>query len=171
MNKPLFRINIIIVLLLLSFGTSAQQVASPFHILIKGGHVIDAKNNINELMDIAIHDGKIARVAKNIDTMLASQIVNARGMLVTPGLIDLHAHVFYGFEPDHYLSNGTTAVLPDQSTFRSGVTTVVDAGGAGWKSFALFKKNIIDNSQTRVLSLLNIVGEGMRQTGARYSVG
>jgi dihydroorotase len=162
MNKPLFRINIIIVLLLLSFGTSAQQVASPFHILIKGGHVIDAKNNINELMDIAIHDGKIARVAKNIDTMLASQIVNARGMLVTPGLIDLHAHVFYGFEPDHYLSNGTTAVLPDQSTFRSGVTTVVDAGGAGWKSFALFKKNIIDNSQTRVLSLLNIVGEGMR---------
>jgi dihydroorotase len=162
MKKPLHRISIVIVLAFLSFATRAQQATPPFQILIKGGHVIDAKNNINEPMDIAIYNGKIARVSKNIDTTMASQIVNAQGMFVTPGLIDMHAHVFYGFETDHYLSNGTTAVLPDQSTFRSGVTTVVDAGGAGWKSFALFKKNIIDNSQTRVLSLLNIVGEGMR---------
>lgn len=140
----------------------AQQAQLPYRIIIKGGHVIDAKNNINEVMDVAIQGGKIVRVAKNIDTLLALQIVNARGMYVTPGLIDLHAHVFYGFDPDSYLSGGTVAVLPDQSTFRSGVTTVVDAGGAGWRSFATFKKNIIDVSKTRVLSLLNIVGEGMR---------
>ncbi len=140
----------------------AQQNQPPYRIIIKGGHVIDVKNKINQVMDIAIQDGKIARVAKNIDTALALQIVNARGMYVTPGLIDIHAHVFYGSEPDNYLSNGMVAVLPDQSTFRSGVTTVVDAGGAGWKSFATFKKNIIDVSQTRVLSFLNIVGEGMR---------
>ena len=148
---------------LLTFVSQAQQSqsAAAYRIIIKGGHVIDAKNNIDEVMDIAVQDGKIARVAKSIDTTLALQTVNARGMYVTPGLIDMHAHVFYGSEPDHYLSNGMTAVLPDQSTFRSGVTTVVDAGGAGWKSFALFKKNIIDVSQTRVLSLLNIVGEGM----------
>jgi dihydroorotase len=88
--------------------------------------------------------------------------VDAKGMYVTPGLIDLHAHVFFGTEPDHYLSNGMAAVVPDGFTFRVGVTTVADAGGAGWKSFPTFKKNIIDNSQTRVLVFLNIVGEGMR---------
>ena len=89
-------------------------------------------------------------------------MVNAKGLYVTPGLIDIHAHVFFGTEPDHYLSNGLVAVVPDGFTFSVGVTTVVDAGGAGWKSFPEFKKNIIDNSQTRVFSFLNIVGEGMR---------
>lgn len=149
--------------LLFSFGVLLSvQAQRPYRILIKGGHLIDAKNNINEKMDIAIQDGKIAMVAKHIDTALAVQVVDASGMYVTPGLIDLHAHVFYGFDPDSYLSGGTVAVLPDQSTFRSGVTTVVDAGGAGWRSFPTFKKNIIDVSKTRVLSLLNIVGEGMR---------
>ena len=138
------------------------QAQRPYRILIKGGHVIDAKNNINEKMDVAIQEGKIVKVSKNIDTALAVQTVDASGMYVTPGLIDLHAHVFYGFDPDSYLSGGTVAVLPDQSTFRAGVTTVVDAGGAGWRSFPTFKKNIIDVSKTRVLSLLNIVGEGMR---------
>lgn len=140
----------------------AVQAQLPYRFLIRGGHVIDAKNNINEVMDIAIQDNKIVRVARNIDTLQAQQVINATGMYVTPGLIDIHTHVFYGFDPDSYLSSGTVAVLPDQSTFRSGVTTVVDAGGAGWRSFGTFKKNIIDVSKTRVLSLLNIVGEGMR---------
>ncbi|MFZ4100849.1 MAG: amidohydrolase/deacetylase family metallohydrolase [Sphingobacterium thalpophilum] len=156
LRKPFF---LLLSLCLISIAVNAQ---SKYRILIKGGHVIDAKNNINETMDVAILDGKIVRVAKNIDTALAVQIVEATGMYVTPGLIDLHAHVFYGFDPDSYLSGGTVAVLPDQSTFRAGVTTVVDAGGAGWKSFPTFKKNIIDVSKTRVLSLLNIVGEGMK---------
>ena len=151
-----------LLLLTLLFLSICVQAQKPYRILIKGGHVIDAKNNINEKMDVAIQDGKIVQVAKNIDPNLAVQIVDAAGMYVTPGLIDLHAHVFYGFDPDSYLSGGTVAVLPDQSTFRSGVTTVVDAGGAGWRSFPTFKKNIIDVSKTRVLSLLNIVGEGMR---------
>src|SRR3546814_719334 len=114
------------------------------------------------MMDVAIQDGKIAKVAKNIDAALGEQIVDAKGMYVTPGLIDLHTHVFWGTEPDHYLSNGLVAVTPDGFSFRSGVTTMVDAGGAGWKSFPTFKKNIIDRSQTRILSFLNIVGEGMR---------
>jgi dihydroorotase len=113
-------------------------------------------------MDIAINDGKIVQVGKNIDASKARQAVDAKNMYVIPGLIDIHAHVFFGTEPDHYLSNGMIAVVPDGFTFRVGVTTVVDAGGAGWKSFPVFKSNIIDNAQTRVLSLLNIVGEGMR---------
>ena len=137
----------------------AQGTAPMYKTIIKGGTVIDSKNNINEIMDVAIRDGKIAKVAKNIDPSLAEQIVNAKGMYVTPGLIDLHAHVFWGVEPDHYLSNGTVGVTADGFSFRSGVTTLVDCGGAGYKSFDTFKKNIIDKSQTRILSFLNIVGE------------
>ena len=138
------------------------SIAQSFDIIIKGGHLIDPKNNIDAVMDVAITDGKIVSVANNIDAKHSAQTVDAKGMYVVPGLIDIHAHVFFGTEPDHYLSNGMAAVVPDGFTFRVGVTTVVDAGGAGWKSFPIFKKNIIDNSQTRVLSLLNIVGEGMR---------
>jgi len=140
----------------------AQAQTKAYSIVIKGGHVIDAKNHINKIMDVAIQNGKIAAVASNIDEGLATQVVYARGMLVTPGLIDLHGHVFAGTEPNHYLSNGNVAVSPDGFTFRAGVTTIVDCGGAGWKSFPAFKKNIIDQSKTRVLSFLNIVGEGMR---------
>ena len=146
---------------LLNIGAISAQ-AQTFNIVIKGGHVIDPRNNINAVMDIAVNDGKIVQVAKNIDVTQAGQVVDAKGMYVTPGLIDIHGHLFFGTEPDHYLSNGLIAVPPDGFTFRVGVTTIVDAGGAGWTSFPEFKKNIIDNAQTRVLSFLNIVGEGMR---------
>ena len=142
--------------------TANSVVAQTYDIVIKGGHVIDPKNKVDAVMDVAVKDGKIAQVAPSIDGKQAAQVVDAKGLYVTPGLIDMHAHVFFGTEPDHYLSNGLVAVVPDGFTFRVGVTTVVDAGGAGWKSFPTFKKNIIDNSQTRVLALLNIVGEGMR---------
>ena len=156
----MFKFSLFFAAALLAVTTSAYS--QKYSIVIKGGQVIDPKNNINAVMDIAIADGKIAKVDKNIDTTGASQVVDAKGMLVTPGLIDIHAHVFAGTEPDHYLSNGLLALPPDGFTFRVGVTTVVDCGGAGWKNFPLFKKNIIDNAQTRVLSFLNIVGEGMR---------
>jgi dihydroorotase len=154
--------KISIVLLVSLLLTGSSSFAQLYDVVIKGGHVIDPKNNINGLMDIAIKDGKIARVDPGIDGKQGLQTVEAKGMYVTPGLIDIHTHVFFGTEPDHYLSNGLSAVVPDGFTFRVGVTTVVDCGGAGWKSFPLFKKNIIDNAQTRVLSFLNIVGEGMR---------
>jgi len=141
---------------------STQIHAQSYSIVIKGGHVIDPKNNLNGIMDVAIKDGKIASVAKNIAPTPGAQVVDAKGLYVTPGLIDIHGHNFFGTEPDHYLSNGLVALPPDGFTFRVGVTTIVDCGGAGWRSFPTFKKNIIDNSQTRVLSFLNIVGEGMR---------
>jgi dihydroorotase len=154
------KINVLLLLLISFFGTST--LAQQYDIVIKSGHVIDPKNNVDAVMDIAIKDGKIEKIAGNIDGKQAAQTVDAKGLYVTPGIIDIHAHVFFGTEPDHYLSNGLVAVVPDGFTFRVGVTTVVDCGGAGWKSFPVFKKNIIDNSQTRVLSFLNIVGEGMR---------
>ncbi len=142
------------------YGSSI--VAQDYDIVIKGGHVIDAKNNIDKVMDVAVKDGKIAMVAKKIDAKKGRQVVDAKGLYVTPGLIDIHAHVFFGTEPDQYLNNSFTAVPADGFTFRVGVTTVVDCGSAGWKSFPIFKENIIDKSRTRVLSFLNIVGEGMR---------
>ncbi len=151
---------IFFVSILLPIGLLAQT--KPYNIIIKGGHVIDPKNNINRVMDVAITDGKIAKVAANIDASQANNVVNASGMYVTPGLIDIHGHVFAGTEPNHMYSNGFNSVMPDGFYQRVGVTTVVDAGGSGWRDFQTFKKNIIDNSQTRVLAFLNIVGNGMR---------
>jgi dihydroorotase len=151
-----------ILLYLICFYFICDAKSQEYSIVIRDGHVIDPKNNIDGVMDIAIADGKIAQVAKNIDPKKAVQVVNAKGLYVMPGLIDIHSHNFYGTEPDHAYSNGTSALPPDGFTFRTGVTTVVDAGGSGWKTFPIFKRNVIDNSQTRVLAMLNIVGEGMR---------
>lgn len=137
-------------------------IAQPYTIIIKGGHVIDAKNKIDRVMDVAIRDGKIAAVAKNIDASTGKQVVDARGMYVSPGLIDLHVHVFAGTEPDQEDNNGFDAVSPDGYTFRAGVTTVVDCGGPGWKSFDTFRRNIVNHSKTRVLAFLNVNGEGMK---------
>ena len=144
--------------LLLANGLWSQT----YSIVIKEGHVIDPKNNIDGVMDIAIQDGKIVQVAKNIDAKQAAQVVNAKGFYVTPGLIDIHTHNFVGTNLDQAYMNGPAGVIPDGFTFRSGVTTIVDAGSSGWRTFPEFKKNIIDRSQTRVLAFLNIVGEGMR---------
>lgn len=151
-------------LLLFSFFILCTIVlrAQEFTILLKGGHVIDPKNNINEVMDVAIRENKIVQVAKNIDAKKAAQVVDAKGLYVTPGIIDIHSHNFFGTLPNHYLGNGLEALPPDGFTFRAGVTTVVDAGGAGWRTFGDFKKQTIDHSKTRVLSFLNIVGDGMR---------
>ena len=150
----------LLVTILLPFVIFAQS--KPYDIIIKGGHVIDPKNNINSVMDVAILNGKIAKVAVSIDAAQAPQVVNAQGLYVTPGLIDIHGHVFAGTEQNQMYSNGFSSVMPDGFYQRVGVTTVVDAGGSGWRDFPTFKKNIIDNSQTRVLAFLNIVGNGMR---------
>jgi dihydroorotase len=113
-------------------------------------------------MDVAVSAGKIALVARNIDAKDALQVVDATGMYVTPGLIDNHVHVFHGPNLNQQYMNGPSSVPPDGFTFRVGVTTVVDAGCAGWRTFPEFKKQVIDISQTRVLAYLNIVGDGMR---------
>ena len=87
-------------------------VAQQYSLVIKDGHVIDPKNNINTVMDVAIQDGKIALLAKNIDAKQGKQVVNAKGKYVVPGLIDIHGHVFIGTEPDHAYSNGTSSIPP-----------------------------------------------------------
>jgi len=150
---------LLLILILFVFGNPSR--AQDYNIVIKGGHLIDPKNNINELMDVAIGGDKIVLIAKNIEAKQA-QVIDAKGLYVMPGLIDIHFHNFFGTQEDHYLGDGFEALPPDGFTFRSGVTTVVDAGGAGWKTFSKFKEQTINHSKTRVLSLLNIVGEGMR---------
>lgn len=150
-----------------SLTLCSQQI----DLLIKGGHLIDPKNGINELMDVAIEDGKVFQIAKNIDAASAFQVVDASGMYVMPGLIDLHSHNFFGTEPGAYLANSFTALPPDGFSFRSGVTTIVDVGGAGWRNFNTFKNQTIDHSKTRVLSFLNIVGSGMAGGAIEQNLG
>jgi dihydroorotase len=157
-NRTYYFAKIVWAFLLFSSLAGAQQ----FDILIKKGHLIDAKNNIDKVMDVAIADGKIAKVASNIPQNQGEKVIDAEGLYVTPGLIDIHSHNFFGTEPDAYLSNSFTALPPDGFSFPNGVTTLVDVGGAGWRNFRTFKEQTIDNSKTRVLSFLNIVGSGMK---------
>lgn len=146
---------------MISLGVSDLVFAQKIDILLKGGHVIDPKNNIDAVMDVAIADGKILRLAPQIDAAGAIKVIDISGLYLSPGIIDIHVHVFAGTNKAQKYMDGPNSLPPDGFTLRSGVTTVVDAGSAGWKSFPLFKKNIIDNSKTRVLSFLNIVGDGM----------
>src|SRR6201994_2814546 len=139
----------------------AQPAGPAYDLLLRGGHVLDDKNHIDGVMDVAIKDGKIARVAAHIAPTSALKTVDVKGLYVTPGLIDLHVHVFAGTgERGSYA--GDLSVPPDGFTFRVGVTTVIDAGCSGWRNFEDFKDRIIDRSKTRVFAMLNIVGSGMR---------
>jgi dihydroorotase len=154
-------IKFILPVLLIVSGPLANAQNKTIDLLLKGGHVIDPKNNIDKKLDVAVADGKILQVAADIDAKNAKKVIDVSGMYVTPGLIDMHTHVFYGTDKGSYIANGWDAVPPDGFTFRSGVTTVVDAGSAGWRNFRTFKEQTIDRAQTRVLAFLNIVGAGM----------
>ncbi len=152
-----------LVIMLLSFfilNVHALQ-AQEIDILLKGGHVIDPKNKINSKMDVAIVGGKVFSVANNIAASRAKKVIDVTGLYVTPGIIDMHGHVFQGTDPDSYIANGHTSVQADAFSFRAGVTTIVDAGSSGWRNFRDFKKQAIDPSQTRILAFLNVVGTGM----------
>ena len=152
-------------LLSLVLASTSSLSAQKYDLVLKSGHVIDAKNNIDAVMDVAILNGRIAKVEPSITSADAVRVVDVRGLYVTPGLIDAHVHVYTGTgEPNSYA--GDNSVYPDGFTFRVGVTTVVDAGCSGWRNFSDFKSRVIDRSQTRILVMLNIVGAGMR--GEKY---
>lgn len=150
-----------IAILLAALALLVQSAAAQeYDLLLKGGHVIDPRNQINRAMDVAVKDGKIAAVAEDIAPGQAKQTIDVAGLYVTPGLIDIHVHVYAGTGMRGAYS-GDNSVYPDGFTFRTGVTTVVDAGCSGWRNFPDFKDRVIDRSMTRVLALLNIVGRGM----------
>src|SRR5438132_3603999 len=140
--------------------TGTHAAAADYDLLLQGGHVIDGKNKINAVRDVAIKDGKIAEVAAKIDPAKAAKVVDVSGLYVTPGLVDIHVHVYAGTGMRGAYS-GDNSVYPDGFTFRAGLTTVVDAGSSGWRNFPDFKDRVIDRSKTRVLAFLNIVGSGV----------
>jgi dihydroorotase len=150
---------------LVLLAAPAALAQPSYDLLLRGGHVIDPRNNISGIRDVAIQDRRIAEVAERIDPARARQVADATGLYVTPGLIDIHAHVYTGTgERGSYA--GDNSVYPDGFMLRVGVTTVVDAGGAGWRNFPDFLDRVIRRSRTRVLAFLNIVGAGMR--GGKY---
>jgi dihydroorotase len=157
--RTAIKVGIFVMCSALAFGQSQ------YDLLLQGGHVIDPKNKISSIRDVAVKDGKIAAVAEHIDPAKALKVINVKDLYVTPGLIDIHVHVYASTGEAHSYA-GDNAVWPDGFTLRCGVTTVADAGCAGYKNFEDFKMHIIDRSKTRVLAFLNIVGAGMR--GPKY---
>jgi len=151
-----------IALLWLAALLSSAQV--PYELLLKGGRVIDPKNNLNAVMDVAIANGKIARVAAAIPASQSRRVADVTGLYVVPGLIDIHVHVYAGTGVKGVIA-GDQSVYPDGFSFRSGVTTMVDAGSAGWRNFQDFRQRVIERARTRVLAFLNIAGGGMGPAG------
>jgi dihydroorotase len=135
------------------YPAPAEADGKLFDLLIKGGKVIDPSQELEEVCDVALRDGRIARLEHDIPEDMARQVVDATGKIVTPGLIDIHTHVFpyvgpYGIEPDPYCVT-------------RGVTTALDAGTSGAFTFPAFRKFIISQAATRVRALLHIVSIGM----------
>ena len=132
-----------------------METQTTYDLLLKGGHVIDPANQRDGMLDVAIAGGKIAAVALDLDPSLAATVADVSGLYVTPGLIDIHVHVYHTREPEGL------SVMADFHSFRSGVTTVVDTGTAGAKHFLHFKRTVIDQAKTRILAYINIVKSGM----------
>ncbi|MCH8910372.1 MAG: amidohydrolase/deacetylase family metallohydrolase [Chloroflexi bacterium] len=122
-----------------------------YDLLIKGGHVIDAANDVDGVTDVAVAGRVVAAVEPNIPQSEARRVIDASGLYVTPGLVDIHAHAT-GF---------SGAMFPEEMCFPYGVTTMVDCGGSGWRTFDQFNNDVIMKTQVRVFALLNIVGQGM----------
>ena len=145
---------------------TASAIAEPqYDLLLRGGHVIDPKDKISRICDVAIRDRKIVAVAPVIDPSAAFKTIDVKGLYVTPGLVDIHVHAFASTgERNSYA--GERSVYPDDFMLCSGVTTAADAGSSGWRNFPVFHETIIARSRTRIFAFLNIVGHGMR--GQRF---
>ncbi|MBT3342164.1 MAG: amidohydrolase/deacetylase family metallohydrolase [Gemmatimonadetes bacterium] len=126
-------------------------MSQAYDVLIRHGHVIDPRNSIDGISDVAVKDGLIAAVGKDLPGT-ATKEIDASGLYVTPGLLDIHLHAFSRFNAWLY---------PDQHCLPYGVTTCVDTGSSGWQHFPGFVETVIDTATMRVLAFINIVGAGM----------
>ncbi len=147
---------------------AALAPAQTYDVLLKGGRVVDPRNNLDAVRDIAVTGGRIAAIAANIAPTQAKKTLDVRGLIVTPGLIDLHTHNFFT-GGNHGAYAGDNSVPPDAFSFRTGVTTMVDAGSSGWRNFDAFRFQVIDRSRTRLFALINIGGYGMIGDGTEQT--
>ena len=131
-----------------------------FDLILKGGHLIDSQNGIDAPKDLGIKGKTIAAVDADLPTEGAGQIIDVSGLYVTPGLVDIHIHA-YATAGHRNTWAGDNSILPDGFSFRTGVTTLVDTGSAGWRNFEDFRYRVIDRCQTRLFALVNIAGTGM----------
>ncbi|MEM2906141.1 MAG: amidohydrolase/deacetylase family metallohydrolase [Candidatus Bathyarchaeia archaeon] len=129
-----------------------------YDLIVKDGSLIDPAQGIEERMDIAVSDGRIAAVETRLPGA-AKQVMDAGGLIVTPGLVDIHVHVCHDIS---YIG-----VDPEASCLLRGSTTVLDAGSTGHLQFRGFKRYVIDTSKTRIYALLNIESLGMIEYGLR----
>ena len=123
-----------------------------YDLVLKGGRVVDVASGLDGVLDVAIESGKIARIAAGIAPAEAARVVEVGGKLVTPGLIDVHAHVFEGIN--------RTGVNPDLGGVHSGDTTIVDAGSAGSATFGGWR-HILPNCATEIVPFLHICQTGL----------
>lgn len=130
-----------------------RAVESVHDIVIRGGRVVDPSQGIDAQLDVAIDGQRIARLGSGLTTGGVREVVDADGLLVTPGLIDLHTHVYAGVAP--------LGVEADPHCLARGVTTAVDAGSAGAATFGAFRKYVIDVSATRIKAMLHVASIGM----------
>src|SRR3989475_12821158 len=124
-----------------------------YDLLLKGGKVVDPSSGLDGIQDVAVQDGRIARIAPTIAMTEATRTIDVAGKIVTPGLIDVHAHVFEGVN--------RTGVNPDLAGVYAGVTTIVDAGSAGSATFAAFPRHVIPSCQTEIIPFLHICQTGL----------
>ncbi len=124
-----------------------------YDLLVRGGEVVDPSAGLSGALDVAVADGRVAQVAAGIDPALARRVVDATGQVVTPGLVDLHTHVWWGAT--------YWGIEPDPVAARSGVTTWLDVGSAGAYSFPGFREFIAEPAKSRVFALLNLSSIGL----------
>ena len=124
-----------------------------YDLLVKGGTVVDPSQGLNTLRDVALSAGKVAGLESEISSSEAREVVDASGLIVVPGLLDLHVHVFWGVS--HF---GLDA---DSTSLARGVTTAVDAGSSGASTFPAFRRYVLEQADTRLYALLNISTMGM----------
>ncbi len=129
-----------------------------YDLLIRGGRVIDPARDFDQVTDVAVASRRIAAVGSELGTR-ARQVLDADGLVVTPGLVDLHCHVFWGVAP--------LAIEPDPHCLERGVTTAVDAGSAGCSTFPAFRRFFIEVAATRILAFVNLASIGMAQDSDR----
>ena len=122
-------------------------------LILRGGRVIDPSQGIDAQMDVAVTNGAISHIASEISAEPETRVIDVAGKLVTPGIIDLHTHVYHGVNQ--------TGVDPDLAGVYAGVTTVVDAGSAGCYSFGGFPEHVVPNAKTRVVCMLHISRVGL----------